>query len=223
MLYGVVKLAPGDKAQTLPNIGVKNGNGNGNGNQQQLTWLMQSELAVLVREVNTLARDQNAALEFGRVIEAIHQQRDIVPIRYGCLLADEQQVREMLKKQAVQYQAWLHQIQGCVEMGVSILNEKMLTDDSPTTGIAYLQWRQQQYRPTKLVEAEAVLEFFVAGYYRDRLSETISLCTKQILSIVYLVPRKRLPHFQSALAKCLEDQPDWQLTGPWPPYNFVQR
>ncbi|MBU2712032.1 GvpL/GvpF family gas vesicle protein [Zooshikella harenae] len=223
LLYGVVsneacREALSLNALPLPNSDVESDCATP---QKPLFWVQQGQLAALVREVGQLPIDQKAVLDYGRVIADIHQQRDIVPIRYGSLLANEDVLRNTLEKQAEQYLTWLRQVQGCVEMGVSIPIDKDQQDTRPASGLAYLQWRRQKYRPDQLVLAEAELENAVAGCYRCCLSEVSSRLVQRTLSIVYLVPRNQLSRFQMTLKKVLANKPDWQVTGPWPPYSFV--
>ncbi|MGI0117071.1 GvpL/GvpF family gas vesicle protein [Zooshikella sp. RANM57] len=219
LLYGVVSTeACRLEAMPLPDRAVEN---NGVIQQQPLFWVQHGQLAALVREVSQLPTDQQAVLDYGRVIADIHQQRDIVPIRYGSLLANEDVLRNTLEKQAGQYQTWLRQVQGCVEMGVSIPIDDIQQNTHPVSGAAYLQWCRQKYRPDQLALAEAELENVVTGCYRRRFSEVSSRFVQRTLSIAYLVPRNQLSQFQMVLKKVLANNPDWQVTGPWPPYSFV--
>ncbi len=60
-------------------------------------------------------------LAYARVIEALSRRRVVLPLRYGCLLDTEAQIRELLRRRCRAFHAALEELDGCVEMGLRIL------------------------------------------------------------------------------------------------------
>lgn len=65
---------------------------------------------------------------YARVVEALHQRSTILPMRYGCLLETEAQIRELLRVRRTDSLAALDELDGCVEMGLRVLPEGSTTD-----------------------------------------------------------------------------------------------
>lgn len=61
------------------------------------------------------------ALAYARVVEALHADRTVLPLRYGCALSKESDVVDLLGMQGGTYAELLRGLDGCVEMGVRIL------------------------------------------------------------------------------------------------------
>jgi len=60
-------------------------------------------------------------LAYGRVVEAFHEQRTVIPLRYGCLCRDRDQVAALVRAGRGRFESLLAEIQGCVEMGIRAL------------------------------------------------------------------------------------------------------
>ncbi|RJX35700.1 MAG: hypothetical protein C4525_03335 [Desulfarculus sp.] len=60
-------------------------------------------------------------LAYGKVVAAFHAQRTVIPLRYGCLCRDRDQVLTLLEAGRGRFQPLLAELAGCVEMGVRAL------------------------------------------------------------------------------------------------------
>ena len=61
------------------------------------------------------------AVAYGRVIEASHKVCTVLPMRYGCLLDSEGEIKEFLIRHRTEFLAALAEVDGCVEMGLRVL------------------------------------------------------------------------------------------------------
>jgi hypothetical protein len=68
-----------------------------------------------------LTPDANRALAYHRVVEAFHQDRTVIPMRYGSVYEEEARIVRFLEKNEKKLNALLDELDGCVEMGIRIL------------------------------------------------------------------------------------------------------
>ncbi|MBK1619784.1 hypothetical protein CKO42_15300 [Lamprobacter modestohalophilus] len=71
-------------------------------------------------EASQNAQDAQAALAFGRAIEALHRTMTVIPLRYGCVFADTAAVEAHLGEQQHRYRALLEELEDCVELSLRI-------------------------------------------------------------------------------------------------------
>ena len=100
---------------------------------------------------------------------------------------------------------------------------------STTSGIAYLEARRLHYfclDQADLEQRRLVEELCnsLAGLYVRRKVEVPESSSSRPLSIHFLVPRDSIDSFRHAARQFRSRQPlKLLLSGPWPPYNFVDR
>jgi len=191
-----------------------------------------------------LLPDVSRILTYKRVVELFHQDRTVIPMRYGCTLNGKQQVVRLLEEHGGQYGRLLGTIKGCVEMGIRVLivdcrlkvedlrNSELENSDpqsairnphSHISGRAYLSARKTHYDREDQMdkEIETVLDHFrraFAGLYIRFKSEF----QNHLLSLYFLVPRDAVEHFRQVFLNISQDAAaKLLLSGPWPPYNFV--
>lgn len=177
-------------------------------------------------------------LEYERVIRAQHAVADVVPMRFGAVLADEGAVRAHLDAQRSSYLRALTRIAGCVELGIrarlSLPNPPPAPEGATRpvirSGADYLQARQRHYSvETRLRDQCAALE-------QALLAKVAPLCREHRrefspprsgeparCSLYFLVPRDQVPAFRAAVSPTVVDGfTELALSGPWPPFNFVE-
>ena len=54
------------------------------------------------------------------MVEALHAEHNVVPMRYGCLFENDAEVIELLRVRASHYVEILRRLDGCVEMGMRV-------------------------------------------------------------------------------------------------------
>jgi Gas vesicle synthesis protein GvpL/GvpF len=192
-------------------------------------------------------KESSTILAYHRVIESFHNEFGAIPLRFGTLVDDEEEIRRVLETHGKRYKDLLKQLVGRVEMGIRIIsnespaksyldNEKKLNfyaADSPVSGAAYLANRKA--RLDELGRADERNRRIIAkyrGHFEGLFAKFKSEARKSgsrdsgsnaiVLSLYFLVPRQSLAAFRQAYDKLKSSGPvKIMLSGPWPPYNFV--
>lgn len=222
-------------ASTAVPVGVRGVHG------AQIQCIAQGELVALVSPAAELARvetlEAGALVAYERVIRSQHAVADVVPMRFGSVLPDEAAVRAHLEEQRAAYLRSLARVAGCVEMGVRALISVTHPSAAPEpavhpparSGVDYLKARQRRY------SAESQLHDQCAALEQSLLPMVAPLCREHrvelaplrsgvptLCSVYFLVPREQVPAFRAALSPVTGgDSPRATLSGPWPPFNFV--
>jgi len=185
---------------------------------------------------------------FAAVVEALHavgpagSARTVLPMRYGCLLPTEGRVVALLRERGPEFAAALDGVEGCAEMSVrAILDEDPIAAASPrarcdppdaSEGEAYLVSRKACYaRQTLSAQTAAALGERAVAVFRGLFVRYVSEYSPHpsrpyrvpILSLHFLVRRSHVESFRRVF-QVLErsESAKMLLSGPWPPYNFVQ-
>lgn len=173
---------------------------------------------------------------YQRVVETLHRNRTVIPMRYGCVCEIRAQALQLLKDRGEEYRALLDKIGDCVEMGIRLLLPQALSvglsrdgagPDVRSPGRAYLETRRERYAAQNRDAAEEerlveVVSTNLRGLFADRRSEVSSSYQDRLVSLYFLVPRNRVDTFRRAFRDLrVSGSTKLLLTGPWPPYNFV--
>ncbi len=123
LLYCIFKGSEIPSQTTLPGVGG-----------QPVFPIEVNGLSAAISEINDghLAPDIARVMTYKKIVESFHKDHTVIPMRYGCVLKDRHQVIQLLKKNAKQYESLLHELDGCVEMGIRVMIEtgKAWTMDS---------------------------------------------------------------------------------------------
>ncbi|MFP8955699.1 GvpL/GvpF family gas vesicle protein [Natrialbaceae archaeon A-CW3] len=128
--------------------------------------------------------------------------RTIVPMRFGMVFESERALKNVLRGGRSAFRRTLHEIDGCVELGV-----KLVTEPEATVGEDVVE---------SLVADELeplAVDHVENGRFSDRL----------LLNRSYLVERSDRETFDAAIGSLEESLDDVivQYSGPFAPYNFV--
>ena len=162
-----------------------------------------------------LLPDVSRILTYKRVIESFHRDRTVIPMRYGCMLNDKQQVCRLLEENSDQYGRLLGTIKGCVEMGIRILiaderleiaelkkNERQFLFNGDksrqsgpkpeTSGRAYISARKTHYDREDQVdkEIETVLDHFHRAFSRALYPVQIRIPKSSSLALFFSTQRR---------------------------------
>jgi hypothetical protein len=188
---------------------------------------------------------------YGQVVAACHRSHATIPMRYGSIFKDQGEIGCHLEECGNAYQKLLLKLADCEEMGIRLLLPAvrapwpsgqrfsgMDSDDNAVVqamalpGKAYLARQKKRYGLTDgfIQRAEAVLfdwrELFKGLFVECRWErpDWKALQKAPILSAYFLVPRRNLVGFQETFVHVRRRRPEKALlSGPWPPYNFVQQ
>jgi hypothetical protein len=176
-----------------------------------------------------------------RVLGGAVGRAPLVPLRFGTVYRDEEGVRRMLEERGAELVSSLERLHGRIELGVKafLLEAEASPDDSGTasTGREYLLRKQQARRSavdtgaivrerTQLVHERLASISDGAHANLPQPPELSGRREMMLLNGAYLVPTESQERFAEAVEALRQevggDGIELVLTGPWPPYNFVE-
>jgi hypothetical protein len=198
----------------------------------------------LREHLEDLAWVEHTARRHEALLDVALREATIVPLRLCTLYLDHEGVRRLLGEHRDALMEGLRRVDGCVEWGVKVFGEPRASHrqsvpevgGSESRGAAYLLHRQHE---RALAERASEVHARCVEVVHQRIS-TLSRSARSnppqrpevhgrqltmLLNGAYLVERGRTEEIRAA-ARALEEE--WgplgftiELTGPWPPYNFV--
>lgn len=167
----------------------------------------------------------------------------VVPFRFGTIYRGEDDVRAMLSENERLNDA-LDRVRGKVELGVKAFLTAVAAEAEPageeSTGSAGRRYLEEKQRARRVAEEREAQRARWADKSHARLAAVAEAATanplqprevsgpdeEMFLNGAYLVPLESDQEFRTALAELeAELGPSgarFELTGPWPPYNFVE-
>ncbi|MGO8745036.1 MAG: GvpL/GvpF family gas vesicle protein [Thermoguttaceae bacterium] len=175
-------------------------------------------------------------LEHAALVAAIHARINMLPVRYGTVLPDEEAVRHFLGNRRENLLDDLDRLHGTAEIGLRI----ELPDSPLPTGplaasgsyhadispVQYLAARRVRYQWHDQLETNAQLAVAtcvraLSGLYRNW--QRLSPEPLGIVRLAFLVERKLSDAFAERVEMftTMKIGRRCTLVGPWPPYSFV--
>ena len=181
-----------------------------------------------------------------RVLGALSARVDLLPMTFGTVTKSEDELRRFLDDNREALSSQLQRVSGSVEMGLRLSLDvpdpiAFLVERIPALKAARDRTFRARHKPSHddRIRLGQLFDQAVTRY-RESLSgqvltavggacsESIKLPVrdeKQIANLAFLVPRAGLETFEAAInvaAVQIEDDVVFNLSGPWPPHNFVQ-
>jgi len=159
------------------------------------------------------------------VVEALMADRDLLPVRYGTRLEDEDAVARAVGERRDELAAALERVRGSVELSVRVMRAGERSAAFPaadaSSGADHLRLRAQ---------ANATRER-TARALHGPLSELARASVEgqprpqELFRPAYLVELDGFDKFAAGVARLQEATPGVSIlcTGPWPPYSFVEQ
>jgi gas vesicle protein GvpL/GvpF len=149
------------------------------------------------------------------VVESLMGQRDLLPMRFGTLVEDDEAAIRALDERREELKTSLDRVRGAVELAVRA--EAEAPGDripSGTTGAEYLQAKAHRTEAARLLHEPLA---FLAR-------ESVVKPGPELLRAAYLVDREAVDGFVGLVRRLQETHDGLCVlcTGPWPPYSFVQ-
>jgi gas vesicle protein GvpL/GvpF len=206
-----------------------------------------TEFGDLETKLNDRAWLEQKALEHERVLSGLARGGAVVPLRFGAIYEDLDAVAGMLAERREELEADLERVRGRVEVGVKgfverrqleeVLAHERAAAPVASAGRAYLERRQAQRHVADEASAivaeaarsthEQLLRRSVEGTVsRPHSRELSGRREEMFLNAAYLVPAgdDSLRGEVDALGRAYAPLSlSFEVTGPWPPYNFVGR
>ncbi len=196
------------------------------------------DLAVIVSEHaaqdtdRIKAETQQAAKDHARVISECFKLSTVLPFRFSTTFPDDDGLRRSVRSNQRHFLANVERLRGKAEMHL-----KVLVDDTCPGNSARDMRVGQQYL-TSLRES--------ASRQRERQSKARALSVqmhrmflplaeeitckrmesgKMLLDIAHLIDNRTVERYQNKYSSATQELKEcrMQLSGPWPPYHFVQR
>jgi hypothetical protein len=237
-VYGVV---PSDRLPVITAPGVEAPAGD-------VRWVVLGGLAALVSDVPTVPVTASRANlnAHAAVLQAAAEGSTILPMRFGFVMADDDEVRvRLLEERRADLERLLAQIKGRVEFGLRVyyIEDVLLKEIvSENREIARLRETSRSlpgdagyYQRIRL--GELVVEAMGAKRVRDAGEilghlKPLAVATEReddipermVLKVAFLLDETRLSGFESAvetLAGRNSERMHFKLLGPLPPYNFA--
>lgn len=167
----------------------------------------------------------DALWEHERLVEALMDERDLLPVRYGTCLPDDDAAARALTENRAAYAASLRRVRGAVELAVRVFPAEGGAPSRPshaagTTGTGYLRARARSAAAES--EARTLVHEPLAHAARDASVARLPR-GGELLRAAYLVDRRATAAFSARVRELQEDNPRLRITctGPWPPYSFT--
>jgi hypothetical protein len=149
------------------------------------------------------------------LVESLMETRDVLPVRFGTLLADDDAVAHAVGERGGQLAGRLELVRGAVELALRVDDQGTATPirSGAATGTEYMQLQAARVRSGRLIHEE------LAALARD----TATLPGPELVRAAYLVGREKVDDFVARVRKLQDANPELVLicTGPWPPYSFA--
>ena len=159
---------------------------------------------------------------YEHTVQTLMESRAILPAPFGRVLADDDDVRAMLRRRRRDLLARLDRVHGAVELGLSarwLGASETARDPRTETGVAYLRDRLEMRQSARRLASELDPLTALARSIRRALSPRRDL---PVLD-AYLVDRRRVSEFVALVAELGDrlDGVELVCTGPCPPYSFA--
>jgi len=195
-----------------------------------------SDLAVIVSEHNPAdVLNQKSGVDHARVIADCFKQSTVLPFRFGTIFSDDESLRKSIRSNQRQFASNIDKLRGKTEMHLKILVddccghavEKSLAADP--AGRAYLtNMRATASRQRERQTRARAVSFQMHRLFlplNEEISCRLTESGKMMLDIAHLIDRKYVDRYLSKFAttSAAMHECQMQLSGPWPPYHFVQQ
>ncbi len=199
-----------------------------------------SELAVIVSEhtpEDAARLDQQSQRDHARVVaegfrRTCLEQSTVLPFRFGTTFADDDALRRSVRSNQRHFQANVERLRGKAEMHLKVLIDDTCPGNSlrdMTVGQQYLtSLRESATRQRERQSKARALSVQVHRMFLP-LAEEITCkrmeSGKMLLDIAHLIDGRTVERYQNKYSSAMQTMKEcrMQLSGPWPPYHFVQK
>lgn len=207
--------------------------------------LTYKDISAVVSDVNKNRFKINTenALAYEKIMELLMEKYTLLPMRFGTLVKNDKEATGILQENYDVFVNNLKQVNGKLEYGLKVLwdieNNKLEDDvkdlnkvDESKEGSLYKKYLMDKLKEQKINEAVIKRAEQIIENINKPLADLSFLSkfkkmttSKLILDAVYLVEEEKKEIFvqKAEELKKTHSNLDFLLTGPWPPYNFVNK
>jgi Gas vesicle synthesis protein GvpL/GvpF len=167
-----------------------------------------------------------------RVVADCFKLSTVLPFRFGTTFQDDDALRRSVRSNQRHFQANVERLRGKAEMHLKVLVDDICPGNSArdmTVGQQYLtSLRESASRQRERQSKARALSIQMHRMFLP-LAEEITCkrmdTGKMLLDIAHLIDNKTVERYQNKYTSATQELKDcrMQLSGPWPPYHFVQR
>lgn len=195
-----------------------------------------SDLAVVVSEHNPeddARMDQQAQRDHARVIAECFKHATVLPFRFGTHFEDDDALRRSVRSNHRHFVHNVERLRGKAEMHLKVLVDDICSESHKTAagvvGKEYLASLRETASAQRERQSKArALQVQMQRMFLPDAEEVTCKRAgegKMLLDIAHLVDKKHIERYQNKYSSAMDMLKDcrMQLSGPWPPYHFVQR
>jgi hypothetical protein len=198
-----------------------------------------SDLAVVVSEHDPAEAtpemmNQQAQKDHARVISDCFKLSTVLPFRFNTVFQDDDAMRRSVRSNQRHFQANVERLRGKAEMHIKLLVDDTCPGTMPAVmrdcvGKEYLtSLRESASRQRERQSRARALSVQMHRMFLPLAEEITCKRTdsgKMLLDIAHLIDHKCVERYQNKYSTATLEMKDcrMQLSGPWPPYHFVQR
>lgn len=194
-----------------------------------------SDLAVIVTEHNSedsARMDQQAQKDHARVIADCFKHSTVLPFRFGTSFTDDDALRRSVRSNQRHFLANIDRLRGKAEMHLKVLVDDTCPGNTlrnMTVGQEYLHSLHESASRQRERQSKARALSVQMHRMFLPLAEEITCkrmdSGKMLLDIAHLIDNKTIERYQNKYSSAIVQMKEckMQLSGPWPPYHFVQR
>jgi hypothetical protein len=207
-----------------------------------------NEIAAVVSEFETNRNaDRSDAIEYANVIETLSQKYTLLPVRFGSVMKSNEDIIRLLERNYQEIQHNFEKVDNKFEFGIKVFcDSEKIKDDliskseadtkkpeipvSKNSNSIYREWVNEKLKVHRIEELmvtyiDSVIEEITTYLIRlkgiSKFKKMVTATT--VIDVVFLVDKTRKDELIQAVGN-LQSQflkLNFVLTGPWPPYNFV--
>ena len=215
----------------------------------ELQTISHGEISAIVGEISKadLVASRSDVLQYAGVIEALAELGPVLPVRFGSLMESTDSVRNMLQRNSIEIQQNLLKVENKSEFGLKILCDPeelkaQLKARSETTSgtpvvtsierkssvyMDYVNKKLSEHRVEEMLLVHIDSVITEISRLLTRL-EAITKFTKMaspttLVDALFLIEKKKKEELIRVVEEVQKKYPSLRfvMTGPWPPYNFV--
>lgn len=207
------------------------------------------EISVIVSDINRneLIAERSVAIEYAGILETLAQQFTLLPVRFGSFMDSTDAIIKMAGRNYREIQQNLNKVENKIEFGLKVLcdSEKLKSDlrlkaeagtkvpDKPAVEInnsVYRDWVDKKLKEHRLEELLLTYVNEVITVITGSLDQLNAVnkfkkmvTEKTIIDAVFLLHKEQKDTVIKITEELQNRYPvlNFVLTGPWPPYNFV--
>ena len=190
--------------------------------------------------------NKELALDFARVIEELSQQFTLLPIRFGTFLKSDEIIRELLSENYNAFFENLQKVENKHEFGLKVIWDYEKCSEKIRSKVESEEFNAEKYFSKSTINTNYLLEKMKKHRLEDAVLKHVELLIEEIsrylaqinpeckfkkmlsqniiLDGVFLIEKQKKNEFIDAIEALKQQHGDlhFLLTGPWPPYSFVE-